>query len=58
MDLTIIDVTGLEQEIAKGAVPEFFGPDLYQAAALDGTLPYEILTGLSVRAERIYKGAS
>ena len=58
MDLTIIDVTGLEQEIAKGAVPEFFGPDLNQAAALDGTLPYEILTGLSVRAERIYKGAT
>ena len=58
MDLTTIDVTGLEHEIAQGAVPEFFGPDLYQAAALDGTLPYEILTGLGARAERIYKGAS
>jgi alanine racemase len=58
MDLTTIDVTGLEHEIARGAVPEFFGPDLYQAAALDGTLPYEILTGLGARAERIYKGAS
>lgn len=58
MDLTMIDATGLEQEIAQGAVPEFFGPDLYQAAALDGTLPYEVLTGLGMRAERIYKGAS
>ncbi|WP_028284810.1 alanine racemase [Oceanicaulis alexandrii] len=57
MDLTMIDVTGLEHDIAQGAVPEFFGPDLYQAAALDGTLPYEILTGLGARAERIYKGA-
>lgn len=58
MDLTMIDVTGLEHEIAQGAVPEFFGPDLYQVAALDGTLPYEILTGLGARAERIYKGTT
>jgi len=58
MDLTVIDVTALKAEIAAGAVPEFFGRDLYATAALDGTLPYEILTGLSARAERVYEGAA
>jgi len=58
MDLTVIDVTGLESLIAQGAVPEFLGADLYETAHLDGTLPYEVLTGLGDRAERVYQGRS
>lgn len=58
MDLTVIDVTGLERLIAQGAVPEFLGVDLFETARLDNTLPYEVLTGLGSRAERIYQGRS
>lgn len=56
MDLTVIDITGLEPDLRDGAPVEFFGADLYAAARLAGTLPYEILTGLGARAERIYEG--
>lgn len=53
MDLVTIDVTDAPCE--RGDPIEFFGPNvpLDAAAAAAGTIGYELLTGLSGRAERV-----
>lgn len=58
MDLTVIDVTGIPGVVA-GDWAELFGPNLSveAVAAASGTISYELLAGLSRRAERIYVGA-
>ncbi|MFW5823065.1 MAG: alanine racemase, partial [Tangfeifania sp.] len=54
MDMLMLDVTG--KKIKPGDVVEFFGahisvPEIAQKA---GTIPYEILTGISQRVKRVY----
>lgn len=52
MDLTILDVTGLDTDIGQDAV--FFGKDLEEQAAVAGTINYELLTRLGSRCVRRY----
>lgn len=55
MDMTMIDVTGIES-IQEGDQVEIFGPHLpvQSLAKWAGTIPYEILTGISQRVKRVY----
>ena len=54
MDVAMADVTGID--CAEGDSVEIFGPGLpvAQLAEAIGTIPYEILTGVSSRVKRIY----
>ena len=54
MDMTMIDVTGIPAR--EGAEVIVFGqePDIISIAALTGTIPYEVLTGISERVKRVY----
>lgn len=59
MDLTVFDVTDLPPETAqRGGFIELIGPQFTvdDAAALAGTIGYEILTGLGPRYTRVYLG--
>lgn len=58
MDLVVADVTDVHS-VHAGDFAELFGPHipLDDVAAHAGTIGYELLTGLSRRAERIYTGA-
>jgi len=54
MDLTAVDVTGLD--VSEGDVVEIFGENISistLAKKLD-TIPYEILTSVSRRVKRVY----
>ena len=55
MDMLMLDVTHIP-EVAEGDEVIVFGQDLpvQQLAAWAGTIPYEILTGISQRVKRIY----
>ena len=55
MDLIALDVTGLPG-VSQGDWVELFGPNMPvdDVAAAAGTIGYELLTGLSRRAERLY----
>jgi alanine racemase len=55
MDLIAVDVTGIVG-VAEGDWVELIGPNvpIDDVAAVAGTIGYEILTGLSHRAERVY----
>ena len=54
MDMTMIDVTG--HDIREGDEVILFGPELpvETMAQKCGTIPYEILTGISPRVKRVY----
>jgi len=54
MDMTMIDVTGLE--VREGDQVEIFGKNqkVSKLAEKLGTIPYEILTGISDRVKKIY----
>ncbi len=54
MDMLMLDVTGLE--IQPGDKVEIFGPHITisELAEKAGTIPYEILTGISQRVKRVY----
>ena len=54
MDMLMLNVTGLN--VLPGDEVEFFGPNISisEIAAKAGTIPYEILTGISQRVKRIY----
>ncbi|MGE5566291.1 MAG: alanine racemase [Parcubacteria group bacterium] len=56
MDLIAVDVTGLL--VRPGDPVELLGPNILldDAAAAAGTTAYELLTRLSSRAERVYRG--
>jgi alanine racemase len=59
MDLIAVDVTDIpEPAIEQADWAELFGDqvDINHVAAHAGTIAYELLTGLSHRAERIYTG--
>jgi alanine racemase len=55
MDMTMIDITGIP-DVAEGDEVIVFGKELSvrQLAAWAGTIPYEILTGVSQRVKRVY----
>lgn len=59
MDMIAVDVTGCT-DANPGAMMEIIGPNLPvdEAAAAANTTAYELLTRLSGRAERIYRGVS
>ena len=54
MDMTMLDITGSEAAEADEVI--VFGEELpvTQLAAWAGTIPYEILTGISQRVKRVY----
>lgn len=56
MDLIAVDVSGLR--VRSGEPVELLGPNILldDAAAAAGTTAYELLTRLSSRAERLYRG--
>jgi len=55
MDMTMIDVTGVE-DVREGDDVIIFGKELpvQQLAAWAGTIPYEVMTGISQRVKRVY----
>jgi Alr-MurF fusion protein len=55
MDMAMLDITGIEG-VAEGDEVQIFGTDLpvQQVADWAGTIPYEILTGISGRVRRVY----
>jgi alanine racemase len=55
MDMTMIDITDIEG-IKEGDAVEIFGSHLAveQLAVWAGTIPYEIMTGISQRVKRVY----
>lgn len=55
MDMTMLDVTGIP-DVREGDEVIVFGRELpvQQVAAWAGTIPYEILTGISGRVKRVY----
>ena len=55
MDMTMIDVTDVHG-VKEGDEVIIFGPELpvQDAAAWIGTIPYELMTGVSQRVKRIY----
>lgn len=54
MDMTMIDVTGMQAR--EGMEVVVFGQDysIIQIAEQTGTIPYEVLTGISERVKRVY----
>ncbi|HKI89935.1 MAG TPA: bifunctional UDP-N-acetylmuramoyl-tripeptide:D-alanyl-D-alanine ligase/alanine racemase [Draconibacterium sp.] len=54
MDMLMLDVTGVNAQ--PGDEVEFFGPHIpvSEVAGRVGTIPYEILTGISQRVKRVY----
>ncbi len=54
MDMTMIDVTGLE--VLEGDTIEIFGSQqkVKEIASITGTIPYEILTSIPERVKRVY----
>jgi alanine racemase len=55
MDMLMLDITGING-VEEGDEVVVFGKDLpvEQVAAWAGTIPYEILTGISQRVRRVY----
>lgn len=55
MDMTMIDITGIP-DVNEGDEVSVFGKELpvSQVSAWAGTIPYEILTGISYRVKRVY----
>jgi alanine racemase len=55
MDMTMLDITNLPG-VAEGDEVEVFGQytTVQQLAQACGTIPYEILTGISQRVNRVY----
>ncbi|HNQ83337.1 MAG TPA: alanine racemase C-terminal domain-containing protein, partial [Bacteroidales bacterium] len=54
MDMCMLDITGIEAE--EGDEVIIFGPErpLQELAKEMGTIPYEVLAGLSRRVKRVY----
>ncbi|HYF33392.1 MAG TPA: bifunctional UDP-N-acetylmuramoyl-tripeptide:D-alanyl-D-alanine ligase/alanine racemase [Chitinophagaceae bacterium] len=55
MDMTMIDITGIP-DVKEGDEVIIFGKELpvKQVAEWAGTIPYEMLTGISYRVKRVY----
>ncbi len=59
MDMTMIDVTDIP-DVQEGDEVILFGEELpvQELAGMIGTIPYEIMTGISQRVKRVYWGES
>jgi alanine racemase len=61
MDVTVVDITGV-LDVGLGDTATLIGTDgedritLDEVAGLAGTISYEVLTGLTPRIPRIWKG--
>lgn len=55
MDMAMIDVSGIP-DLFPGATVEVFGPNIpiAELASRAGTIPYEIMTGISQRVKRVF----
>jgi alanine racemase len=55
MDMFMVDITGMEG-VSEGDDVIIFGSELpvLQLAEWAGTIPYEIMTGISQRVHRVY----
>ncbi len=54
MDMTMLDVTGLDVQEGDPVIVFGESPTVSEVATLAGTIPYEILTGISQRVKRVY----
>lgn len=54
MDMTMLDVTGLDVQEGDPVIVFGESPTVSEIAQLAGTIPYEILTGISQRVKRVY----
>ncbi|MBS9523546.1 bifunctional UDP-N-acetylmuramoyl-tripeptide:D-alanyl-D-alanine ligase/alanine racemase [Litoribacter alkaliphilus] len=54
MDMTMVDITGLEVKEGDQAVIYGEGISLKELASSIGTIPYELLTNISSRVRRVY----
>ncbi len=56
MDMTMIDITGILEEVKEGDEVEIFGRNINinTIASSIGTIPYEVMTGVNQRVKRIY----
>ena len=57
MDMVTIDLSGVPEDAVRvGAWVEIFGPNapIERVAEQCGTIPYEVLTGIGPRVERVY----
>ena len=54
MDMTMLDVTGMD--VREGMEVIVFGQEnsILEIAQQLGTIPYEVLTGISERVKRVY----
>jgi alanine racemase len=61
MDMTVVNITGVP-DVGRGDIATLIGTDgdaritLDEVAGLAGTISYEVLTGLTPRIPRIWKG--
>lgn len=55
MDMTMVDISGID-DVKEGDQVEVFGPNLsvQEVAKRCETIPYEILTNISLRVKRVY----
>lgn len=54
MDMTMIDVTGISCKEGDKVIIFGGGIDINDIASKTGTIPYEVLTGISQRVKRVY----
>lgn len=54
MDMTMVDVTGLDVKIGDLAVVFGESPTVQELAEWAGTIPYEVLTDISSRVKRVF----
>ncbi|EON78419.1 UDP-N-acetylmuramoylalanyl-D-glutamyl-2,6- diaminopimelate--D-alanyl-D-alanine ligase [Lunatimonas lonarensis] len=54
MDMTMVNITGIDAKEGDEAIVFGEGIDLPKLASHIGTIPYELLTGISSRVKRVY----
>lgn len=54
MDMTMIDVTGMNVREGEEVVVFGLDPSIMEISNWTGTIPYEVLTGISERVKRVY----
>jgi alanine racemase len=54
MDMTMLDITGVEAQEGDEVVVFGNNPTVEEVALAAETIPYEILTGISARVKRVY----
>ena len=54
MDMTMLDITGIEAQEGDEVIVFGSKPRIEDVAREAETIPYEILTGISARVKRVY----